>query len=113
MIDPRGTFGSTQIYGDKRYDWAKFYYSASGNYDSINSKKFEVTISGDKVNLEIESNGYEDYKNVILNRSGMTKREMELIHSTLWLSLTGYVKEDIEAVMYAFYRGCELWSIAK
>lgn len=113
MIDPRGAFGNTQIYGDKRYDWAKFYYSVSGNYDSINSKKFRVNIIGDKVDLEIQSNGYEMFENIIINRSGMSRKEMQLINSTIWMSLTGYVKEDIDAAMYAFYKSCELWSTAK
>ena len=111
LIDPRGSFGDTKIYGDRRYDWAKFYYSAVGNYDSMNSKKFKVTI-GDipDVQLEIDSNGYEEYGDMILERSGMTQREMDLIHANLWLSLTGYVKEDVEAALFSFYMGTYIWS---
>ena len=48
LIDPRGSFGDTKIYGDRRYDWAKLYYSAVGNYDSMNSKKFLVEIERGK-----------------------------------------------------------------
>ena len=111
LIDPRGSFGNTKIYGDRRYDWAKFYYSAVGNYDSMNSKKFKVTI-GDipDVELEIDSNGYEEYGDIIIERSGMSKREMDLIHASLWLSLTGYVKEDVESALFSFYMGTYLWS---
>ena len=110
LIDPRGSFGKTKIYGDKRYDWAKLYYSAVGNYDSMNSKKFSVKISDiPEVELEIASNGYEEYGEMILERSGMSQREMDLIHATLWLSLTGYVKEDIEAALFSFYMGCYIW----
>jgi len=111
LIDPRGSFGDTKIYGDRRYDWAKFYYSAVGNYDSMNSKKFKVTI-GDTpdVQLEIASNGYEEYGDRILERSGMSKREMDLIHANLWLSLTGYVKEDVEAALFSFFMGTYIWS---
>lgn len=112
LIDPRGIFGNTQIYGDRRYDWAKFYYSVSGNYDSINSKKFKVNISNNDITLDIKSNGYDDLSNYVINRSGMSKQEMLIINSTIWLSLTGYVKEDIDAAMYAFYKGCELWTQA-
>ena len=66
LIDPRGSFGNTKIYGDRRYDWAKFYYSAVGNYDSMNSKKFKVTIKDiPDVQLEIASNGYEEYKAIL------------------------------------------------
>lgn len=110
FIDPRGIFGSSEIYGDPRYDWAKLYYSSVGNYDSINSKKFRVKIIDNKVELEIKSNGYEEYADLIIERSGMTKQTMELIHSTIWLSLTGYVKEDIDCILYSFYMGCYIWN---
>jgi GTP:adenosylcobinamide-phosphate guanylyltransferase/thiamine kinase-like enzyme len=110
FIDPRGSFANTEIYGDKRYDWAKLYYSAFGNYDSINFKKFKVKMVENEVDLEIMSNGYEQYGDLIIERSGMSVQEMKVIHCSIWLSLTGYVKEDIDAVLYAFYRGCELWT---
>lgn len=111
FIDPRGTFGGSKIYGDPRYDWAKLYYSAVGNYDKINSKKFSVDRSNG-VRLEIESNGYEHFGEYIIQRSNMTKVEMLLIHASIWFSLSGYVKEDIDAVLYSFYKGCELWTEA-
>jgi len=112
FIDPRGSFGATKIYGDRRYDWAKLYYSVSGNYDSINSKKFKVKTFGEHISLAIQSNGFEEYSDLILERSGMSEKEMLIINATIWLSLTGYVKEDIDAAMYAFYRGCEVWTQA-
>jgi len=40
LIDPRGGFGNTKIYGDPRYDVAKLYYSIFGNYDSLNNGRF-------------------------------------------------------------------------
>ena len=113
MIDPRGSFGDTKIYGDRRYDWAKLYYSAVGNYDSMNSKKFVVHTRDGKVpevQLYMDSNGYEEYADMILERSGMDSSEMNLLHASIWLALTGYVKEDIDAVMFSFYMGTYLWS---
>jgi len=111
FIDPRGTFGGSKIYGDPRYDWAKLYYSAIGNYDKINSKKFSVDRKNG-IRLEIESNGYEHFGEYIIQRSRMKKTEMLLLHSGIWFSLSGYVKEDIDAVLYSFYKGCELWTEA-
>jgi hypothetical protein len=113
FIDPRGSFGSTKLYGDKRYDWAKLFYSVSTNYDSINSKNFFVNInSNHEVTLKIKSNGYEEFSDYVVRESSMSLREMLLMVSTLWLSLTGYVKEDVDSVMYSFYKGCELWNQA-
>lgn len=111
FIDPRGSFGGSKIFGDPRYDWAKLYYSAVGNYDKINCKKFSVDRENN-ITLNIESNGYEHLGEYIIQRSKMSKLEMILIHSGIWFSLSGYVKEDIDAVLYSFYRGCELWTEA-
>lgn len=110
LIDPRGVFGSTKLYGDPRYDWAKLYYSAIGNYDSINSRKFSVYPSVENIKTSIESNGYDVFEDMILERSGIGKREMLILQVTIWLSLTGYVKEDIDASLYSFYKACELWT---
>ena len=44
LIDPRGYFGKTKLYGDADYDWAKLYYSINGNYDLFNRKKFTLDI---------------------------------------------------------------------
>lgn len=111
FIDPRGYFGETKIYGDKNYDWSKLYYSVNGNYDSINSKKFNVKIHNNEISLDIKSNGYEDLSNEVIQSSGMQKNEMDILHSIIWLSLTGYVKEDIDAIYYSFFKGIELWNL--
>jgi len=111
FIDPRGTFGKSEIYGDFRYDWVKFYYSAIGNYDKINSKKFVVD-RNNQINISIDTNGYEHFDNYILQRSGVSELEMTLLHMGVWFSLSGYVKEDIDAILYSFYKGCQLWTKA-
>ena len=49
LIDPRGYFGFTELYGDVRYDWAKLYYSIVGNYDRFNLKDFRLEIGEDEV----------------------------------------------------------------
>ena len=59
LIDPRGYFGFTELYGDPNYDWAKLYYSIVGNYDRFNLKDFRLTIGDKAVNLDIKSNQWE------------------------------------------------------
>ena len=110
FIDPRGRFGNTAIYGDPRYDWAKLYYSAVGNYDNINSKKFAVNHPHLYPRLEINSNGYESFADQILDESGISRSTMCFLQSTIWFSLVDYVKEDADAMMYAFYMGVYLWN---
>lgn len=110
FIDPRGRFGDTALYGDPAYDWAKFYYSAVGNYDSVNHKQFEVKLNGNSVELEIASLGFEQFGDQILEESGLSHQHMNYLHAGIWLSLSGYVIEDLDAIMFAFYQGVYLWN---
>jgi thiamine kinase-like enzyme len=112
FIDPRGSFGYSKLYGDKNYDWAKLYYSVNGNYDSINSKKFNVNVSFNEIDLSIKSNNFEEFSSYLIEKSGMTEYQMYLQHSLIWLSLTGYVKEDIDSIIYSFYKGIYEWNKA-
>ena len=111
FIDPRGVFGSLKLYGDKNYDWAKLYYSVNGNYDSINAKKFSVEFTDKTILLKIKSNGFEMFSDKVIELSGLSKNKMYLHQVLIWLSLTGYVKEDIDAILYSFYYGVYLWNL--
>lgn len=105
LIDPRGYFGHTEIYGDERYDWAKMYYSIVGNYDRFNLKEFELDIKDNGVRLEIASNHWEDLEQDFFEMTGADKEEIKLIHAIIWLSLTTYAWQDYDSVCGAFYNG--------
>ena len=32
-------------------------------------------------------------------------RKIEIIHSLIWLSLSGYVKDDVDSILASFYNG--------
>ena len=108
LIDPRGYFGKTQYYGDPAYDWAKVYYSISGNYDCFNRKKFLLDIENDEVKLSIESNGWECVGDYFLSKINVDARKIKLLHVLIWLSLTTYAWEDYDSICGAFYNGCYL-----
>lgn len=105
LIDPRGYFGYTEIFGDVRYDWAKMYYSIVGNYDRFNLKDFVLDIADDEVCLEIASNHWEDMERDFFAMTGADKDEIKLIHAIIWLSLTTYAWQDYDSVCGAFYNG--------
>ena len=119
LIDPRGYFGFTELYGDERYDWAKLYYSVVGNYDKFNLKKFSLDIGGHsvvdglviddlnygEVRLRIESNGWEDMEDDFFDLTGADEYEIKLLHAVIWLSLTTYAWQDYDSVCGAFYNG--------
>lgn len=123
LIDPRGYFGYTELYGDVRYDWAKLYYSIVGNYDRFNLKDFRLEIGGEEyipgssrgeeaghlpkgeVRLEIVSNGWEDMENEFFSLTDTDPDEIKLLHAIIWLSLTTYTWQDYDSVCGAFYNG--------
>ncbi len=119
LIDPRGYFGFTKLYGDERYDWAKLYYSVVGNYDKFNLKRFSLDIGGQsvvdgevikdlnegEVRLQIESNGFEELENDFFIFTNANKDEIKLLHAVIWLSLTTYAWQDYDSVCGSFYNG--------
>ena len=105
LIDPRGYFGYTELYGDERYDWAKLYYSIVGNYDRFNLKKFQLDIEDEEVFLKIESNGWEALEEDFFQLTGANKEEIRLLHAVIWLSLTTYAWQDYDSICGAFYNG--------
>jgi len=106
LIDPRGYFGKTKLYGDIDYDWAKLYYSIKGNYDQFNNKKFNLEIKEHEVNLSIKSNNWEDMEEYFFELlPNANKNKIKLLHGLIWLSLTTYVWDDYDSVCAAFYNG--------
>lgn len=106
LIDPRGYFGNTKLYGDEDYDWAKLYYSICGDYDKFNRKRFFLRINKDCIDIEIESNGWKEQEEYFFNLIGNEKQEkIKLLHAIIWLSLTTYAWEDYDSICVAFYNG--------
>lgn len=107
LIDPRGYFGHTRLFGDAAYDWVKLYYSLVSNYDQFNLKHFTLEVLENQVNLSIESNGWESLEDDFfeLLDGEVTKRQMRLLLSVIWLSLTTYAWEDYDSICGAFYNG--------
>lgn len=108
LIDPRGYFGFTELYGDVRYDWAKMYYSIVGNYDRFNLKDFTLDIgkkAKENISISIVSNRWEDMEQEFFALTGADKWEIKLLHALIWLSLTTYTWQDYDSVCGAFYNG--------
>ncbi|NLM06968.1 MAG: NTP transferase domain-containing protein [Tissierellia bacterium] len=107
LIDPRGYFGSTRLYGDPDYDWAKLYYSLIGNYDQFNLRKFRLNIGANGVKIDIVSNGFEELEGYYFQLLGdkVDKNRIKFIHALIWLSLTTYAWEDYDSICGAFYNG--------
>lgn len=108
IIDPRGYFGYSKLYGDVRYDWAKVYYSILGNYDQFNLKRFRLHINETAevgVQLDIESNHWEALAEEFISMTEQDENEIKLLHAVIWLSLTTYAWQDYDSICGAFYNG--------
>lgn len=107
LLDPRGYFGRTKLYGDAAYDWVKLYYSLVSNYDQFNLKRFTLDIDEKGVRLVIASNHWEDMEDCFfeLLEGEVTRRQMKLFLAITWLSLTTYAWEDYDSICGAFYNG--------
>lgn len=106
LIDPRGVFGKTKLYGDVDYDWAKLYYSLRGEYDQFNRKKFTLDILENAVEIAIKPNNWADMEDFFFEcLPNVSKYKIKLLHAIIWLSLTTYAWEDYDSICGAFYNG--------
>ena len=105
LIDPRGYFGNSKIYGDVDYDYAKLYYSIMGNYDQFNNKKFNLEIKDNEVVLDINSSQWEDTQDYFFEITGSDVEKIKLLHALIWISLSTYVWDDYDSICGAFYNG--------
>ena len=106
LIDPRGYFGRTKLYGDADYDWAKLYYSLKGEYDQFNLKKFTLDIKDKEVEFAIKPNNWADMEEYFFDLiKEVDKTKIKILHTLIWLSLTTYAWEDYDSICGAFYNG--------
>jgi hypothetical protein len=107
LLDPRGYFAKPGIFGDPNYDWAKLFYSAVGGYDGFNRRRLKLLVDNDLVEVLLEPNAWIDTEPVIKERIGNEFWKVQIIHATVWLSLTGWIRDDIDSIIGAFHLG--LW----
>lgn len=106
LFDPRGYFKKPGIWGDPMYDYAKLYYSAIGGYDKFNRRKFKLHVDNETAEILMEeplfyTAGIETFSEFFQE----DLKKIELLHGLIWLSLSGYAKDDIDSVIGSFYLG--------
>ena len=106
FIDPRGSFARTGIMGDPWYDFAKVYYSAVGGYDVFNRRQFKLHIDHETVEVLMEESAFvAAARDIFPDYFGADMGRIEVIHGLIWLSLSGYARDDIDSAIGAFYLG--------
>ncbi|WP_304186204.1 NTP transferase domain-containing protein [Phenylobacterium aquaticum] len=106
FIDPRGYFAKPGVMGDEWYDFAKVYYSAVGGYDAFNRRKFKLHVDHETVEVLMEDSPFIPAAQAIFPEYfGAEMGRIEVIHGLIWLSLSGYARDDIDSAIAAFYMG--------
>ena len=101
LIDPRGSFGDgcIGIYGDKKYDIAKFAHSVIGHYDYIVNDHFTLTENSNSFNIrynlrdnkEILKNLYKE----LLIKLNVNEKDILFIMGLIFISLVPLHDESL------------------
>jgi hypothetical protein len=114
FIDPRGSFGRFRLHGDPRYDLAKLSHSLEGDYDFLSGGMFDLEVEGDSVRLEPHLSGghrmvKEMFHQWLAARAGIRYRQVKLIESLLFLSMTPLHADRPRSQAAFLARGLELF----
>ena len=89
VIDPRGKFGTFDIYGDGRYELAKLMHTLEGKYDFIIEDMFDIDVIGNTIEYHVHKQ-IDNITNVFLDvfRESIDNiQAVRLIEATLFLSM--------------------------
>jgi HAD superfamily hydrolase (TIGR01509 family) len=103
LIDPRGYFGKTKLYGPKEYDYAKLIYALTGYDNFNNSDNFSIDISNNNIIFDIESN-YD-----IINSLSITNKLTLSYLIIIWIGLAQYNENNILKCIASYYNGIYLF----
>ena len=111
LIDPRGSFGSYDIYGDPDYDLAKILHSIDGKYDFIIKDMFsaEYDLAAASVNYEVHGRARDfDMQELFNEVFSPDMRRVKLIEALLFLSMIPLHGESLRHQMVMLGTGIEL-----
>lgn len=108
LIDPRGYFGQTLLYGDPAYDIAKILYAVD-NYQSINEGNYLLAKTNNQTFL------IEDKRPIItpdiqyfitwaMETYSITKEKLNFLIFSIWASLPGYIIDQPLGIIASYYK---------
>ena len=91
-IDPRGSFGAYDIYGDPRYELAKLLHSIEGKYDYIIKDLFEINCSDNEIEYHVTEQEHscavlDIFNSVFKAELEGQEKEIKLIEALLFISM--------------------------
>lgn len=115
VIDPRGKFGTYDIYGDVRYEFAKLFHSIDGKYDFIIKDLFDVSydLNAASITYSIfdrkrEFDLYKLFLETFKREIGDDIKKIELIEALLFLSMIPLHGENLNQQMVMLGTGLDI-----
>ncbi|BDF23955.1 hypothetical protein CE91St65_18350 [[Clostridium] symbiosum] len=115
VIDPRGKFGTYDIYGDFRYELAKLFHSVDGKYDFIIKDLFDVNFDYKRARIDYciqdQKRDFDLYKvfiDTFKAEIGNSLKQIEMIEALLFLSMIPLHSESIKHQMVMLGTGLEI-----
>lgn len=90
LIDPRGSFGVSGVYGDNHYEWAKLAHSIEGCYDLIIADRFNVENIGNNIMYTIHRHSIHEqiktlfYETIVPSE---LQRQVRLVEALLFFAM--------------------------
>lgn len=112
LVDPRGSFGGIDMYGDPRYELAKLSHSLEGDYDFLVNGFFEFRADEDGISLEVRHRRTHRaikqlFRSWILKRAGNQYQQVKCIEALLFLSMVDLHWDRPASQMAFLARGLE------
>lgn len=112
LVDPRGSFGDSGVFGDIKYDVAKLYHSVHGEYDFVINDLFglQKEKTGEFVFEIYNYNKYvlNIFKKVFFEKGGFNELEILLIEGLLFISMPQFHYDFPERQIAMYLRGIEI-----
>jgi len=111
FIDPRGSFGETDIYGDIRYDVAKLYHSIDGTYEAFITDKFTVRVNNNIYEMDIKSNeelnlAQNEFEHIFFPT--FNKKEIKIIQGCIFIGMCARHYDSMERQRAMYLTGTRL-----
>ncbi len=113
LIDPRGNFGVSGIFGDCKYDLAKLRHSISGGYNFISHDLYNVKIKNTN-SIEFTLPYTNDHKKIVtwfdekIEQEGFLIDDIKLIEGLLFISMLPLHNDHQDRQKALFARGIML-----
>lgn len=106
LIDPRGYFGDSQLFGLSEYDFAKVLYFCSG-YDLFNNDINYIFASKDAYTSPEFIIDEEELK-AIFKKYDIDYKYLKVMVGFIWINLSSYIGNNVFKINISYYHGMKM-----